>query len=176
MANVQIQTGSDNTVKAYEFLEANAGNAFTIAEVAAELGLTSAQVTGGLVSLAKKEVVIRAEKTGKDKNGVEKTYKSFEMNPEYVVEFVSKQKSDGRLSDNGVIVLQYLQANPTSELTHAELAEALGYKSIQVVGAATALEKKGFITKPEVEITMPDGAVKTLKVIALTEEGKAYKF
>ena len=71
MANVQIQTGSDNTVKAYEFLKANAGNAFTIAEVAAELGLTSAQVTGGLVSLAKKEVVIRAEKTGKDKIAIE---------------------------------------------------------------------------------------------------------
>lgn len=170
-----IETGSQNTINGYGVLQ-KASEPMTIAEVAAELDVTSAKVTGGLVSLEKKGAVIKSEKEGTDKNGNTKMYKAYAINPEVEVEFVTKQKSDGRLSDNAVRLLQFLQANPDADMTHAELAEEMGWQTIQVVGAATSLAKKGFIDKPEATVEMPDGSTKTLKVVVLTEEGKAYKF
>lgn len=171
-----IETTSQNTIDAYGVLKGSPGTYFTIAEVAEELGVTSAKVTGGLVSLAKKDVVLKDEKEGTDKNGNVKMYKAFAVNPDFEVEFVAKQKSDGKLNDNAIRLLQFLQKNSGAELTHAELAEELGWQTIQVVGAATTLAKKGFIDKPEVEIEMPDGKTKQLKIVVLTEEGKAYQF
>ena len=172
---VQVETGSQNTINAYEVLK-RTGEFMTIAEVAAELEVTTPKVTGGLVSLAKKELVLRGEKDAEDKHGNVKTYKSFAVNPEYDVEFVMKEKSDGRLGDNAVRLLQHLQANPEEEMTHGELAEVLGWQTIQVVGAATVLAKRGLVTKPDVEITMPDGATKVLKIIQLTDEGADFTF
>lgn len=170
-----VETGSQNTVDAYGVVK-GAAEPMTIAEIAEQLGVTTSKVTGGLVSLEKKGAVIKSEKEAKDKNGKEKMYKAYALNPDVEVEFISKQKSDGRMSDNAVRLLQYLQANPDSDMTHAELAEAMGWQTIQVVGAATALAKKGLIDKPEATVEMPDGSTKTLKVIVITEEGKAYKF
>ena len=174
MTTLTVSTGSENTIKAYEFLKENAGNAFTIAEVAEALGLTSAQVTGGLVSLAKKEVVLRSEKEGIDKTGATKNYKAFEANPEFEVVFEKTSKGSSKVSDNGLKLLKFLQTNPTEELTHGELAEALEWKTIQAVGAATSLAKFGLVAKPEVEVEMPDGTIKLLKVVVLTDEGKNY--
>ena len=171
-----VETGSQNTIDAYGVLQRHAGEFLTIAEVAAELGVSTPKVTGGLVSLAKKEAVLRDEKEAEDKNGNMKTYKAFAVNPDFEVEFVSRAQSDGRLSDNAVRLLQYLQENPESEMTHAEIAEDLDWQTIQVVGAATALARRNLITKPEVEITRPDGDVKTLKVVVLTEEGRDFSF
>ena len=172
-----VATSSDVTPKAYNFLKEKPGEDFTLSEIAQALGVGTSSVTGGVVSLVKKEAILPGEgKEGTDPAGKEKTYKSYTINPAFDVEFTVKQKSDGRLSDKAIQILQWLQQNPDSELTHAELAEELGWATIAVVGAVTALNKKGFVDKPVVEIEMPDGKVKELKAIVLTEEGKAYKF
>lgn len=172
MTKLVIETGSDNTIKAFNFLKENEGSEFTIKEVAEALGLSSAQVTGGLVSLRKKEAIA----AGEEREIENKSYKTFASIPGVDVEFVHKAKNEGKLSDNAVRLLQWLQANPDVEMTHAEIAEEMGWQTIQVVGAATGLANKGLATKPDLEFEMPDGKTKTLKVVLLTDEGKAYKF
>ena len=171
-----VKTGSDNTVKAYEVLQANAGDFMTIREVAESLGVTSPKVTGGLVSLAKKEVLLRGEKEAEAPGGGTKIYKAFAINPDFEVEFDFQAKGTSKISDNAVRLLEFLKKNPEEKLTHAELAEELGWQTIQVVGAATALDRRGLVEKPDVEISMPDGTTKILKVVVLTDEGKDYTF
>ena len=113
---VQITTGSENTVKAYEFLKDNKNQMFTIKEIATALGLSSAQILGGLTSLNKKGAV--------DKHEVEvegKALKAYSASG-VEVEFITKEPA--KMSDKAIRVLEYLK-NGGSGQTHAEIAEAL---------------------------------------------------
>lgn len=68
------------------------------------------------------------------------------------------------LSENAQAVVRYLQANPNSNYTADDLAEALGLTARQINGTATGLQKKGITERVEVE-----GVEK--KVIRLTAQG-----
>jgi len=162
-----IKTKSQNTVKAYEFLAENKDQAFTIKQVAESLGLTTAQVTGGLVSLAKKEIVTRdvADVDGKE-------YKTFQWASEATFEFEETKA----MSDKAVQLMSFLQEKENEDLTAADIADAMGLVAIAVNGVANALVKKGLLNREEVTVEMPDGKEKTVKFLKLTDEGKAYRF
>lgn len=162
-----ITTKSQNTVDAYKFLERNQGQFFTIKQIAEALGLTSAQVTGGLTSLVKKEVLT---KTDLEVEG--KTYKaySYAAPAEFVFEEVKN------MSDKAVQVLQFLQKNIGTDLTAADIAEHTGMVAIGVNGVVNGLVKKNLVTRVESTVEMPDSTSKTVKFIVLTDEGKSYSF
>lgn len=162
-----IQTKSENTVKAYEFLKANPDQMFTIKEVAEALGLTSPQVLGGLVSLAKKEIIARHEIEIEGKPA--KAYSIVDLE----VEFAFNEPV--KMSDKAVQVLEYIKKDGDGQ-THKEIADALGVAAVAVVGVVNSLVKKGLVTREEALVEMGDGEVKTLKIVKLTEEGKAYTF
>lgn len=162
-----ITTKSQNTVDAFKFLESNQGQYFTIKQVAEALGLTSAQVTGGLTSLAKKEVVSKTDLTVDGK-----AYKGYAYAAP--AEFVFEAPKN--MSDKAVQVLQFLQANPTADLTAADIAEHMGIEPIAVNGVVNGLVKKGYVIRVESSVEMPEGGSKTIKFVNLTEEGKAYEF
>lgn len=162
-----ITTKSQNTVDAFKFLERNQGQFFTIKQVAEALGLTSAQVTGGLTSLVKKEVLTKTDLTVDGK-----TYKgySYAAPAEFVFE------APKNMSDKAVQVLQFLQANATSDLTAADIAEHMQVQPIAVNGVVNGLVKKGYVVRVESTVEMPEGGTKTIKFVNLTEEGKSYEF
>ena len=143
-----IKTKSQNTVKAYEFLAENKDAAFTIKQVAEALGLTSAQVTGGLVSLAKKEVV---EKEVVEIDG--KEYKAYKWAQEVSFEFEETKA----MSDKAVHLIQFLQTRVDEDLTAADVAEEMEIAPIAVNGVANALVKKGLVVREEVIFELPDG-------------------
>jgi DNA-binding MarR family transcriptional regulator len=162
-----ITTKSQNTIDAYKYLEANQGSYFTIKQVAEALGLTSAQVTGGLVSLTKKEVV---SKTDLEVDG--KTYKGYAYAAPATFEFEAVKN----MSDKAVQMLQFLQKNANVDLTSQDIAEAMGIQAIAVTGVVNGLVKKNLVLRDEAEAEMPDGTKKKVKFISLTDEGKNYAF
>lgn len=165
---VQITTGSENTVKAYEFLKDNQNQMFTIKEIAEALGLSSAQILGGLTSLNKKGAV--------DKHEVEvegKALKAYSANG-VEVEFIAKETA--KMSDKAIRVLEYLK-NGGSGQTHAEIAEALEVAPVAgVVGVVNSLVKKNLAEREEVQVEVGEDEVKTLKIIKITEEGMNFKY
>lgn len=162
-----VNTKSENTIKAYEFLKANPDQMFTIKEVAEALGLTSPQVLGGLVSLAKKEIVARHEIEIEGKPA--KAYSILDSEVEFVMDAPKK------MSDKAIQVIEYLK-NGGDGQTHKEIADALGVAAVAVVGVVNSLVKKGLATREEVSVEMPEGDAKTLKTVNLTEEGRNYTF
>ncbi len=162
-----IQTKSENTIKAYEFLKANPDQMFTIKEVAEALGLTSPQVLGGLVSLAKKEIIARHEIEIEGKPA--KAYSVLDLD----VEFAFNEPV--KMSDKSVQVLEYIR-NGGDGLTHKEIADALGVAAVAVVGVVNSLVKKGLVVREEAVVEMGEGETKTLKIVKLTDEGRDYIF
>lgn len=167
MSITQVNTGSENTIKAYEVLK-GATSAMTIREVADALGVTPAKVTGGIVSLEKKGILAKSEVT----QG-EKTYKAYTV-VDANVEFVFNAPK--QMSDKAVSLLQFLQGKGDVELTAQEIAEELGMQAIAINGVVNGLVTRNLAERVEQAITMPDGTEKTLKFITLTDEGKAYQF
>lgn len=165
-----IKTGSENTIKAYNYLEANKDEAFTIKQIADANGLSSPQVTGGVVSLTKKGVLTRGVT---DVDG--KEYKTFQWAAP--AEFELSQGGTTNISDKGVRVLQYLQKHQDEDLAAIDIAEGLGdMLAIAVNGVVNGLVKRDLVVREEAIVEMPDGKEKTIKFIVLTEEGKNYKF
>lgn len=162
-----IKTKSQTTVDAYEFLEANKEKAFTLKEIAEALGVASNKVTGSVVALAKKEILTKSEV---EVDG--KPFKAYQWASP--AEFVFEEVKS--ISDKGVQMLQYLQANQGADLTAAEIAADMGVVPIAVNGVINGLVKRGLAAREEATALMPDGTEKTVKFIVLTEEGKAYQF
>ncbi len=84
------------------------------------------------------------------------------------------------MKENSVKVLNYLKANHGTDMTAADIAEALDLPKRSVDGIVTsALQRKGLAvrTPAEVEVVAEDGTVshKPVKFISLTEEGLAYE-
>ena len=156
----QVKTKSQATVDAYGLLQANPGKSFTIKAVAEALGLTSAQVTGGLVSLAKKGIVTKEEVQVDGK-----PYKAYTYAEE--VEFVFEDTKN--ISDKAVQVLTFLQNNDSETgFTASDIAEDMKVVPIAVNGVVNGLVKRGLAGRSELVVEAPDGTSKSIKVVNLT--------
>lgn len=71
-------------------------------------------------------------------------------------------------SENASRALDFLQKNPTTDLTAPELADQLGITAQQMNGTFTGLVRKGLGVRVESEV---DG--KTVKFLRLTDAGMA---
>lgn len=164
---MMVQTKSQTTVNSYKFLEENKGKAFTLKEIAEHQGLRTNQVTGSVVSLEKKGILVKSEVEVEGK-----PYKAYEW--ALPAEFTFTEVK--AMSDKAVQVLQFLQANPGADFTASDIAAELDFIPIAVNGVVNGLVKKGYVVREESEAELPDGTVKTLKFIVMTEEGKNYQF
>lgn len=78
------------------------------------------------------------------------------------------------MKENTRKVLDYLKENNGSDLTAADVAEALGLEKRQVDGIFTsALQRKQLGVRDEAEIELSDGSHKKVKYLRLTEAGLA---
>lgn len=173
MRKETVQTGSQNTIKAYEVLKANGGE-MTYGEIAAELDLKTANILGGCTSLRKKGFLV----DGAEKTIDGKTYKTIAINPDVEVEFEMKEAgAKGALSEKAVAVIKLFQAEGEgAEFTAAEVAEKLGWaQAIAVNGVVNGLVKRGLAQREAIIVEMPDATEKEVKVISLTEAGLAHK-
>lgn len=76
---------------------------------------------------------------------------------------------------NTVKVLNYLKENNGSNVTAADVANALGLEKRQVDGIFTsALQRKGYGLREEAEIEIEDGTHTKVKFLRLTAEGLSY--
>lgn len=165
----KIVTKSENTVAAYEFLEANKDKAFQIVDIAKGTGLTPAKVTSGVVSLSKKGILIRREEEVEGEKGTKKT---FQWAKPAVFVFETAKK----MSDKGVQLLQYLQRRDGEDFTAAEAAEDLGVAPIAVNAVLNSLVKRELAFREEALVEMPDGSEKVIKFAKLTDKGRSYEF
>lgn len=167
----KITTSSENTIRAYEFLKANKGQAFSIKQIAEALEVSTSKVLGGLTSLNKKGYITKGEATIEDK--VVKVYAMGETEVEITMD------APKTMSDKSVRVLEYLK-NGGDGQTHKEITSGMGFEHVSsVVGIINSLVKKNLVTKTEVEVEMGEGEaaeVKKLQIVELTDEGRNYTF
>lgn len=79
------------------------------------------------------------------------------------------------MSENSKRVLKYLQENDGVDLTAADVAAALNVEKRSVDGAFTsAIQRKGYGERIPAEIELEDGTHKAVKILKLTEAGKAF--
>ena len=79
------------------------------------------------------------------------------------------------MSENSKRVLNLLKENDGVDLTAADVASALGIEKRSVDGAFTsALQRKGYGERIPAEIELEDGTHKAVKILKLTEAGKAF--
>ena len=77
--------------------------------------------------------------------------------------------------ENSKRVLNFLKENDGVDLTAADVASALGIEKRSVDGAFTsALQRKGYGERIPAEIELEDGTHKAVKILKLTEAGKAF--
>ena len=75
---------------------------------------------------------------------------------------------------NTIKVLNYLKENNGSNVTAADVANALGLEKRQVDGIFTsALQRKGYGVRVPAEIELDDGTHKAVKFLQLTDAGMA---
>lgn len=163
----KIVTNSENTIKAYEFLKENEGQAFSIKQIAEALDVTSAKVLGGLTSLNNKGFVDKSEAVINEKTV--KVYSANERQAEFTME------APKTMSDKAVQVLQFLQ-NDGEGLTHKEIAQGMGLEHVaSVVGVINSLVKKNLVSKRTEQVPVGE-EMKELLLVDLTEAGREYKF
>lgn len=79
------------------------------------------------------------------------------------------------MSENSKRVLNFLKENDGVDLTAADVASALDIEKRSVDGAFTsALQRKGYGERIPAEIELEDGTHKAVKILKLTEAGKAF--
>lgn len=72
-------------------------------------------------------------------------------------------------------LFQFLKDHDGQDFTAADIAEELGIDVKSVNGSFTAgLQKKGYGMREEVEIATEDGSTKKIKLLRLTDEGRAF--
>lgn len=74
------------------------------------------------------------------------------------------------LSENARAVMEFLQANPSLDLTKKELAEQTGVPAKSIVGVTNGLKRRGLVEFPEQEF---EGEGK-VKVVRITAAGSAF--
>lgn len=75
------------------------------------------------------------------------------------------------MSENAVVVLNYLKQIKGADVTANDVADATGLGVRSVVPIFTSMVKKGLGERIEAEATLDDGTVKTVKLLKLTPEG-----
>lgn len=80
------------------------------------------------------------------------------------------------VSEKGLAVLNFLQADPDANVTSEDIGNALGMAKKTVDGVITAglIRNKDLVERVPAEAEMPDGTHKAIKLIKLTEAGKNY--
>lgn len=79
------------------------------------------------------------------------------------------------VSEKSLIVLNYLKENNGTNMTAADIAEALGMEKKSVEGIVTSgLQRKKLAERIPAEIELPDGTHKAVKFIQATDAGMAY--
>lgn len=83
--------------------------------------------------------------------------------------------SNVAVSEKSLVVLNYLKENHGTQMTAADIAEALGIPRKSVDGIVTSgLQRKGYAERIPAEIELEDGTHKAIKFIQATAEGLAY--
>ena len=78
------------------------------------------------------------------------------------------------MKENSKAVLNYLKSVNGSNVTAADVAEALGFEKRQVDGIFTsAIQRKGYGERIPAEIELADGTHKQVKFLRLTDSGMA---
>lgn len=72
------------------------------------------------------------------------------------------------MSENSVKILSYLKENTDKNLTHDTVAEALGLEKATVVGAFTAMQKKGLGVRVDGEIA----GTADVTFLTITDDGR----
>ena len=76
------------------------------------------------------------------------------------------------MKENSVKVLNYLKEVNGSNVTSADVAEALGLDKKQVDGIFTsAIQRKGLGIRTPAEVELEDGSHRAVKFLSLTTEG-----
>lgn len=80
------------------------------------------------------------------------------------------------VSEKSLIVLNYLKENEDKNLTAADIAEALGMEKKTVDGVVTSglIRGKNLAERIPAEAELEDGTHKPIKLIKLTDAGRAY--
>lgn len=79
------------------------------------------------------------------------------------------------MSSNSVKVLEYLKQVNGTQVTAADVAEALGLEVKSVNGIFTsAIQRKGLGVRTPAEIELEDNTHKQVKFLSLTAEGLAF--
>lgn len=79
------------------------------------------------------------------------------------------------MSSNSVKVLNYLKQVNGTQVTAADVAEALGLEKKSVDGIFTsAIQRKGLGVRTPAEIELEDGTHRQVKLLSLTAEGLAF--
>ena len=79
------------------------------------------------------------------------------------------------VSEKSLVVLNYLKDNDGTDMTSADIAEALGMEKKSVDGIVTSgLQRKGLAERIPSEIELEDGTHKAVKFIKLTAAGKSF--
>lgn len=79
------------------------------------------------------------------------------------------------MSSNSIKVLDYLKQVNGTQVTAADVAEALGLEKKSVDGIFTsAIQRKGLGVRTPAEIELEDGTHKQVKFLSLTAEGLAF--
>lgn len=80
------------------------------------------------------------------------------------------------LKPNSKLVLDYVKANDGKDLTAADIAEGTNLEVRVVNGIVTsAFQKKGLMERIPAEIELEDGTHKAIKLIRLTDAGRAFE-
>ena len=79
------------------------------------------------------------------------------------------------LKPNSLAVFNFVKDNDGEDFTAADIAEALDLEVKQVNGIVTsAFQKKGLMERVPAEATLEDGTHKAIKLIRLTDAGRAF--
>ena len=79
------------------------------------------------------------------------------------------------MKENSKKVLNYLKEVNGSQVTAADVAEALGLEKRSVDGAFTsAIQRKGYGVRVPAEVELEDGTHKAIKLLQLTDAGMAF--
>lgn len=172
MEKQTVKTSSVNTIKAWEVLK-ESGQEMTLKDIADEMGVATNKILGGITSMVKKGLIERGEEVQVE----DKTYKTFKAGDVEVEFDLTEGGEKKQLSDGAIQLLEHFKANPDLEATYAETAEALGKeKAIQVTAFARSLISRDLMKQETCEVEMPDGKVKELKIISITEKGKSFQY
>lgn len=82
-----------------------------------------------------------------------------------------------KISENGLMVLNYVKAHDGEAITAMDIAGALELSTQTVNGILTSCfckDTKGYMIRVPGELEMPDGMHKPVKFIQLTDKGREY--